>query len=94
MTDPEIIKYNRRKKNFLLLFWGGWAISGIPLAIALLIWKNSDESGEVVKYIILATSCLGIILAIGSLFIALNWDLQTLQHNIQKRKAFDERKNI
>ncbi len=84
MTEHEIVKYNRRKKIFLLMFWGGWGIAGIPLLVATMLW--GQEANDFVKNIILITSCLGIGTAIVSMCIALNWDFQTLQLSIQKRR--------
>lgn len=76
MSADEITKYNRRKKIFRLLFWGGWSLAGIPLLIATILY--GQEANEIIKNIILATFCLGIGITIASMFIALNWDYQTL----------------
>lgn len=84
MAMDETAKYNVRKKIFRSMFWGGWIVSGIPLSIAIIIW--GQEASEAVKNIILGTLCLGIAISITSMFIALNWDLQTLQLSIQKKE--------
>lgn len=71
MTAHEIAKYNRRKKIFRLMFWGGWLIAWIPLLIATILW--GQESNDIVKNIILTTSFfLGAWTAIASMCIALN----------------------
>lgn len=72
-----------RKKIFRFLYFGGFIISGIPLLIAMMIW--GQEASGMAKNIMLVIFCLGIIVTIASMFIALNWGLQTLKLCIQKK---------